>query len=212
MSPTKLFIARPTLAFVTLLLVALIGGYAWQLNSDKNADLVAIQDRVQATQSQLPSDLKTPTVSTFDPSQTTVVGMVVSSKSPAPGALAMTVTNRIVPELEQIAGVSSVQAQSAATPAMIVQADPQALTAHGATLNDIVSAISANNNRAPGGYATSGSEGNEHRRPRRHPRSRDGREPATAVLERRRHKLEFDEYLDEFAFGLGRRAAAAARW
>jgi HAE1 family hydrophobic/amphiphilic exporter-1 len=224
MSPTKLFIARPTLAFVTLLLVALIGAYAWQslvrqqmpnvdfpvvsvsagysgasptqmrdaivkpledqiagapnlqyltssiqagqatisatfdLNSDKNADLVAIQDRVGAAQSQLPSDLKTPTVSTFDPSQTTVVGMVVSSKSLAASALAMTVTNRIVPELEQIAGVSSVQAQGAATPAMIVQADPQALAAHGATLNDIVSAISANNNRAPGGYATSGSK------------------------------------------------------
>jgi HAE1 family hydrophobic/amphiphilic exporter-1 len=224
MSPTKLFIARPTLVFVTLLLVALIGGYAWQslvrqqfpnvdfpvvsidasysgasptqmrdaivkpledqiagapnlqfltssiqegratisatfdLNSDKNADLVAIQDRVQAAQSQLPSDLKAPTVSTFDPSQTTVVGMVVSSKSLAPSALAMMVTNRIVPELEQISGVSSVQVRGAATPAMIVQADPQALAAHGATLNDIVSAISANNNRAPGGYATSGSK------------------------------------------------------
>ena len=41
---------------------------------------------------------------------------------------------------------------------MIVQADPQALAAHGATLTDIVAAISANNNRAPGGYATSGSK------------------------------------------------------
>jgi HAE1 family hydrophobic/amphiphilic exporter-1 len=224
MNLTKLFIARPTLAFVTLLLVALIGGYSWQslvrqqfpsvdfpvvsvnvayagaapaqmrdsivkpiedqisgapilsyltssiqegqatisatfdLNSDKNADIVAVQDRVQAAQSQLPTDLRTPTVSTFDPTQTTVVGMVATSKSLKPEELAMQLSNRVIPALEQIPGVSSVQEQGAVTPAMVVQVDPQQLAAHGATLNDIVTAISANNNRAPGGYATSGAK------------------------------------------------------
>jgi multidrug efflux pump len=224
MNLTKLFIARPTLAFVTLLLVALIGGYSWQslvrqqfpsvdfpvvsvnvayagaspaqmrdsivkpiedqisgapilsyltssiqegqatisatfdLNSDKNADIVAVQDRVQAAQSQLPTDLRTPTVSTFDPTHTTVVGMVATSKSLKPEELAMQLSNRVIPALEQIPGVSSVQEQGAVTPAMVVQVDPQQLAAHGATLNDIVTAISANNNRAPGGYATSGAK------------------------------------------------------
>ncbi len=224
MSLTKLFIARPTLAFVTLLLVALIGGYSWQslvrqqfpnvdfpvvsvnvnyagasptqmrdsivkpledqiagapnlsyltssiqegqatvsatfdLTSDKNADLVALQDRVQAAQSQLPTDLKTPTVSTFDPSQTTVVGLFASSKSLTPDGLAREISNSIVPELEQISGVSSVQTQGAVTPALVISANPDELAAHGATLGDIVTAVSTNNQRSPGGYATAGSK------------------------------------------------------
>ena len=220
MSITRLFLARPTLVFVALVLIFIAGAASWMLlprqqfpnvdfptvtvtatyngasatqmrdaivkpledqiagapdldhidssiqngqalisatfslNSEKNADLVQMQQRVQAAQSQLPTDLKTPTIQTFDPSQSVVVELGASSKTLSANALATLITERIVPEIEQINGVSTVQARGLVTPALVVSANPTALDAHGATLTDLVNAVSSNNERAPGGYAT----------------------------------------------------------
>ena len=220
MSITRLFLARPTLVFVTLVLIFIAGASSWlllprqqfpnvdfptvtvtaayngasatqmrdsvvkplenqiagapdldhldssiqngqaqisatfSLSSDKNVDLVQMQQRVQAAQSQLPTDLKTPVIQTFDPSQSVVVELGASSKALSANALASLITQRIVPEIEQIEGVSTVQARGLVTPALVVSANPTALDAHGATLTDLVVAVANNNARAPGGYAT----------------------------------------------------------
>jgi len=123
------------------------------LGSDVNSDLVQTQGRVQNAQRQLPSDLQTPTVSIYDPAQAVVVSLVASSSSLAPGALSSLVTNKVVPSLEQITGVSYVQENGNVTPSIQVDASPSALSANGLTLSDITSAISSNNVRAPGGIA-----------------------------------------------------------
>ena len=220
MSITRLFLARPTLVFVTLVLIFIAGAASWMLlprqqfpnvdfptvtvtatyngasatqmrdsivkpledqiagapdldhidssiqngkafisatfslTSEKNADLVQMQQRVQAAQSQLPTDLKTPTIQTFDPSQSVVVELGASSKTLTADALATFITERIVPEIEQIDGVSTVQTRGLVTPALVVSANPAALDAHGATLTDLVNAVANDNQRAPGGYAT----------------------------------------------------------
>ena len=123
------------------------------LGSDVNSDLVQTQGRVQNAQRQLPTDLQTPTVSIYDPAQAVVVSLVASSSTLEPGALSSLVTNRIVPSLEQISGVSFVETNGTVTPSIQVNARPNALSASGLTLTDITSAISSNNVRAPGGIA-----------------------------------------------------------
>ncbi len=121
------------------------------LTSDVNSDLVQVQGRVQNAQRQLPNDLQTPTVSIYDPSQAVVVSLAVGSSSLSPGALSALVANKIVPAIEQIQGVSYVETNGSVTPSIQVNVRPDDLSASGFTLTDIVSAISSNNVRAPGG-------------------------------------------------------------
>jgi HAE1 family hydrophobic/amphiphilic exporter-1 len=123
------------------------------LSSDENTDLVQVQGRVQNAQRQLPSDLQTPTVSIYDPSQAVVVSLGVSSNSLSIGDLSALVTNKIVPALEQVKGVSFVETNGIVTPSIQVDVDPKALASSSFTLSDVTSAISSNNVRAPGGIA-----------------------------------------------------------
>jgi hydrophobic/amphiphilic exporter-1 (mainly G- bacteria), HAE1 family len=125
----------------------------FMLSSDVNTDLVQVQGRVQNAQRQLPSDLQTPQVSIYDPSEAVVVSLVASSDSLQPGELSSVVTNRVVPSLEQIPGVSYVVENGAVNPSIQVNVHPNQLLASGLTLTDITTTIANNNVRAPGGIA-----------------------------------------------------------
>jgi HAE1 family hydrophobic/amphiphilic exporter-1 len=121
------------------------------LTSDVNSDLVQVQGRVQNAQRQLPNDLQAPQVSIYDPSQAVVVSLVASSSTLSAGALSSTVDNKVVPSLEQIPGVSYVETNGDVTPSLEVTVRPKDLNASNFTLSDVVSTISSNNVRAPGG-------------------------------------------------------------
>jgi HAE1 family hydrophobic/amphiphilic exporter-1 len=124
------------------------------IKSDKNADLLEVQKRVQNAGYKLPTDMHTPTVSSLDPSESTVVTVFASSATLSPNDLSVIITNTVVPRLEQVPGISNATAQGAVTPALVASLDPQRIAASGATVSDVISAIANNNNRAPGGYAT----------------------------------------------------------
>jgi HAE1 family hydrophobic/amphiphilic exporter-1 len=126
---------------------------SFSLDSNQTTDLTEVQDRVQIAQSALPSDLPAPTVRSFDPAQANIVTLSVTSQSLSLAQLSAIVTNTIVPTIEQVPGVSNVNANGTVTPALEVTVDPQKLSARGFTANDVVSAIQANNARAPGGIA-----------------------------------------------------------
>jgi HAE1 family hydrophobic/amphiphilic exporter-1 len=123
------------------------------LESNQTTDLTEVQDRLQSARAALPSDLPAPSVRTFDPSQATMVTISVSSSSLSLAGLSALVTSKIVPALEQVNGVSNVAANGTVTPALEVLVDPGKLAAFSFTANDVVSAIQANNVRAPGGLA-----------------------------------------------------------
>jgi HAE1 family hydrophobic/amphiphilic exporter-1 len=125
----------------------------FSLASNQTTDLVQVQRRVMVAQSNLPTDMPAPTVGTFDPAEATVVTLGLNSSALTPGALSAIVTNNIVPTLEQIDGVSNVNAGGTVTPAYEVEVNPNLLNSAGFTLNDIVSSIQNNNNREPGGIA-----------------------------------------------------------
>jgi HAE1 family hydrophobic/amphiphilic exporter-1 len=123
------------------------------LDSNQTTDLTEVQDRIQTAQSALPVDLPAPSVRTFDPAQAVVVTLSLTSSSLSIAGLSAIVTNHIVPDLEQVDGISSVGANGTVTPALEVTVDPGKLSSYGFTPNDVVSAIQANNVRAPGGIA-----------------------------------------------------------
>jgi hydrophobic/amphiphilic exporter-1 (mainly G- bacteria), HAE1 family len=126
---------------------------SFTLESDETTDLTEVQDRVQIVRSELPSDLPAPSIRTFDPAQATVVTLSLSSASLTVGELSAIITDKIVPALEQVPGVSNVSAGGTVTPALEVTVDPAKLSALGYTTDDVVSSIQQNNVRAPGGLA-----------------------------------------------------------
>jgi HAE1 family hydrophobic/amphiphilic exporter-1 len=123
------------------------------LDSNQTTDLTEVQDRIQTARAALPADLPAPSVRTFDPAQATIVTLSVTSESLNLAQLSAVVTNSIVPAIEQVPGVSNVGANGTVTPALEVTVDPYKLSSAGFTANDVVSAIQANNVRAPGGIA-----------------------------------------------------------
>ena len=123
------------------------------LSSDKTTDLVEVQRRVQSTLGVLPTDLTPPGIGSFDPSEANVVTLSATSASLSRAALSAIITNNVVPELEQTDGVANVNANGTVTPAIEVDVDPQKMNAAHLTPADVVTAISGNNVRAPGGIA-----------------------------------------------------------
>src|ERR1700761_569488 len=123
----------------------------FQLSSDQNDDLVQVQGRVQNAQHSLPNDVTTPQIAIYNPSEAVVVSLMLRSRSLGPGDLSSLVVNKIVPSLEQLEGVSYVQENGTVTPSIQVAVDPRRLSASGFTLTDIVSTLTNNNVRAPGG-------------------------------------------------------------
>jgi HAE1 family hydrophobic/amphiphilic exporter-1 len=123
----------------------------FQLDSDQNNDLVQVQGRVQNAQHSIPNDVQSPQISLYNPSEAVVVSLVLRSNSLAPGDLSSLALNKIVPSIEQVQGVSYVQANGTVTPSIQVNVDPNKLSASGLTLTDVISAITNNNIRAPGG-------------------------------------------------------------
>ncbi len=123
----------------------------FSLNSSRTEDLVEVQRRMQAAQSQLPGDLPTPRLETFDPGESAVVSLAVTSRTLNAGDLSAIIQNRLIPALEQVDGVGYVQANGIVTPSVQVEADPKKLKAKNLTINDIIDAIAVNNIRLPGG-------------------------------------------------------------
>jgi HAE1 family hydrophobic/amphiphilic exporter-1 len=123
----------------------------FQLTSDQNDDLVQVQGRVQNAQHSLPNDVQTPQIAIYNPSEAVVVSLVLRSRSLGTGDLSSLTINKIVPALEQLEGVSFVQQNGTVTPSIQVAVDPRRLSASGFTLTDVVSTLTNNNVRAPGG-------------------------------------------------------------
>lgn len=123
----------------------------FNLGADVNTALVQVQQRVQAAQSQLPTDLRAPTISTVDPSESTVVTLGVASRSYSVAGLSDVVNNQIIPVLDQVDGVGFVNANGTVTPSFQVTVNPAALQAGGYSINDIVNSLAGNNTREPGG-------------------------------------------------------------
>jgi hydrophobic/amphiphilic exporter-1 (mainly G- bacteria), HAE1 family len=127
----------------------------FSLTSDENTDLVQVQGRVQNSLHQLPSDLPTPQISIYNPSEAVVVSLAASSSTLSLGDLSAIVTNDVVPSIEQVPGISYVQENGNVTASIQVNVSPRKISSSGFTLTDVINAIANNNVRAPGGIVYS---------------------------------------------------------
>jgi HAE1 family hydrophobic/amphiphilic exporter-1 len=125
------------------------------LDSNQTTDLTEVQDRLQSVKAALPQDLPAPATRSFDPAQSTIVTLSATSRSLSIAALSAIITYNVIPDLEQVDGVSSASANGSVTPALEVLLDPAKLSSRGFVPTDVVSAIQANNSRSPGGIAYS---------------------------------------------------------
>jgi len=123
------------------------------LGSDIATDLTLTQKAVQASQKQLPTNITPPVVSIRDPSESTVLTLAMYSRKLSAGELSLFADNVIVPRIQQIPGVSYASVGGDVTPAYEIQVDPAKLAAAGLTINDVISTVSNDNSRVPGGIA-----------------------------------------------------------
>jgi HAE1 family hydrophobic/amphiphilic exporter-1 len=123
------------------------------LTSDEATDLALTQKALQAAERELPTNLTPPTIGIRDPSESTIVTLALFSKKLSAGQLSLYADNVIVPRIEQVNGVSYASVGGDVTPAYEVEVDPNKLESAGLTLSDVISTVSASNERVPGGIA-----------------------------------------------------------
>ena len=123
----------------------------FDLKSKSADDILEVQRRIQIAQASLPADLPPPSVEDFDPGQAAVVQLAVFAKQQSAAALSGTIANQIIPVVEQLPGVGSVQARGLVTPSIQAVVDPKKLAADRLTIQDVAGAISTASVRAPGG-------------------------------------------------------------
>ena len=90
----------------------------YSLSSNISTDLVNTQKAVQAASKQLPTNIIPPTLVINDPAQANVVTLAVSSTKMDVAQLSMVVLDSIAPAIQQIPGVSLVNAGGTVTPAL----------------------------------------------------------------------------------------------
>ena len=111
---------------------------------------------IQVAGKSLPSDLPAPSIAVRDPSESVVVVLSLTSAQLTSSQLSLIANGRIVPDFQQVPGVSNVTPGGNITPAYEVTVNPYKLAANNLTLTDVVNAVSTSNVRAPGGIAYEG--------------------------------------------------------
>ena len=115
---------------------------------------------VQKAQRQFPTDdptLQAPTVQKFDPNSLPILVLGVSGISD-PVRLRSVLTNEVKPILESAEGVGSADVAGGQERAIVVQFDSQSLLARGLSSQDLVTALSKENQNVPGGTAYEGNQ------------------------------------------------------
>ncbi|MBS2037196.1 efflux RND transporter permease subunit [bacterium] len=115
---------------------------------------------VQKAQRQFPTDdptLQAPTVQKFDPNSVPILVLGVSGIDD-PVRLRSVLTNEVKPILESAEGVGSADVNGGQERAILVQFDSQSLLARSLTSQDLVTALSKENQNVPGGIAYEGNQ------------------------------------------------------
>ena len=124
----------------------------FSLQSTNPENIANVEKAIQSAQRQLPAGITAPTLRVANPSEPVIVTLALLSKKYNQAELGTLANNSIVPVIEQLSGVSNVNVAGTTQPTFTVTVDPNLLAADNLTLTDVVSSITPNNVRAPGGY------------------------------------------------------------
>jgi hydrophobic/amphiphilic exporter-1 (mainly G- bacteria), HAE1 family len=126
----------------------------FKVGTDLNLAAVDVQRRVDIARVYMPTDLDPPTVTKAGQAEPPLLDVAVSSKSLSQPQIADLINGQIVPAIEQIPSVQSVDVRGSADREFHVEPDPVRLDGTNATLEDIFNAVAINNLNVPGGIIT----------------------------------------------------------
>lgn len=127
-----------------------------QFKMGTNIDLAAIdvQRRVDTARIFMPNDLDPPSVSKEGQSEPPLMDLAISSKSLSQMQIADLVNNQMLPMVQSVPNVQTVNVYGTADREFHVIPNPTRLLGTNATLTDIFSAVASNNLNVPGGIMT----------------------------------------------------------
>lgn len=130
-----------------------------QPGADLNQGALDVLQAVQSAQSSFPREdptLQAPTIEKDDPAGIPVMVLGVSGIDD-PVKLRSAVSDGVKPQLESAEGVASVQVDGGQERAIMIEFDPQVLLARSLTAQDLVGALTRENQNVPGGTVIDGS-------------------------------------------------------
>lgn len=122
------------------------------MNADLNSDLQNVQQIVN--QVQLPTTADKPNVRSFSFSNTPVLEFTVASSKLSSEELKNVVNNTVIPSLQGVAGVASVNASGADADNVVIQIDPAKLSQYNLSLQQVLQDLQSDNLSMPLGTAT----------------------------------------------------------
>lgn len=127
-----------------------------QFNLEVGLDVAEqeVQQSINAGSSYLPKDLPNPPVySKVNPADTPIITLALTSKTMALTKVEDYAETRLVPKMSQLTGVGLVSVGGGQRPAVRIQANPNALSAYGLTMEDVRTLVVASNvNAAKGNF------------------------------------------------------------
>ncbi|MGH8163701.1 MAG: efflux RND transporter permease subunit, partial [Rhodanobacteraceae bacterium] len=126
----------------------------FKMGTDLNLAAIDVQRRVDVARTYMPNDLNPPDVSKQGQSEPPLLDIAISSKSLSQTQIADVVNNEVLPLVQQIPNVQTVDVYGTADREFHVEPDPVRLVGANATLTDVFGAVSANNINVPGGLMT----------------------------------------------------------
>jgi HAE1 family hydrophobic/amphiphilic exporter-1 len=110
-----------------------------------------IRDAISTKRADLPTEMKEPVLTRFDPSQAPVLSLALTSDRLGPPALTQLADPMIVRDLRSVPGVAEVSVVGGVDPEMTVQLRPADLQATGVSVAEVVQALGQQNLAAPVG-------------------------------------------------------------
>src|SRR5580692_2892471 len=126
----------------------------FKMGTDLNLASVDVQRRVDIARVYMPTDLDPPVVTKAGQAEPPLLDVAVSSKTLSQPQIADLINSQVVPLIEQIPNVQSVDVRGSADREFHVEPDPVKLDGTNATLEDLFSAVQINNLNVPGGIMT----------------------------------------------------------
>ncbi|HSS02828.1 MAG TPA: efflux RND transporter permease subunit [Kofleriaceae bacterium] len=163
-----------------------LDGYAtlvieFEFSKDPQQASQDVRDKISQIRTNLPTEMKEPILTRFDPADLPIVSLTLSSDRPDPAALTQLADPGIKRKLTAIAGVAEVTIIGGVARELSIDIRPDALAASGLGIADVVRVLQTENLAAPVGRLT---QGPTERTIRLSGRPRDPKEFAQLVVSR----------------------------
>jgi hydrophobe/amphiphile efflux-1 (HAE1) family protein len=115
-----------------------------------------VRDKVGRMQGVLPDEAELPIVTRFDPSDTAVASIAMTSGTLSPRELTIAANDIVVKRLEAINGVAAVNVTGGADREIKINMDSNKMAAYNLSIPEVMNSISSANMDTPGGKVTDG--------------------------------------------------------